>query len=134
LGLKLIFGRKITFPQEIKDNFSKYDGRKYTFSANFGGNTVRVPQDFVSGDATAVFGGLKLEACRDFVATSDIYLKADATFGGVDIYVPHNVKVIISSNNVFGGTDDHTNHANDDSFEYTMYIQSNAVFGGVDIK
>ncbi|MEG2002717.1 MAG: LiaF-related protein, partial [Clostridia bacterium] len=99
----------------------------------FGGNTIRVPQDFVSGEAIAVFGGVEVDF-RDFVANSDIYLKADATFGGVDIYIPHNVKVIVSSNNVFGGTDDHTNHANDDSFEYTMYIQSNAVFGGVDIK
>ncbi|MEG1805068.1 MAG: hypothetical protein RR327_01590, partial [Clostridia bacterium] len=30
LGLKLIFGRKITFPPEIQQNFTKYDGKKYT--------------------------------------------------------------------------------------------------------
>ena len=59
---------------------------------------------------------------------------ADLTsiFGGVEIYVPSNVKVKIKSTPIFGGVTDKSVH-NQES-EHTIYINSTCIFGGVDIK
>lgn len=133
IGVKLIFGKSITFPASVQESFTKYDGHKYTYSAVFGANSSKPTIDYVNGEASAVFGAVELNF-REFDAVCDIYLKASAVFGGVEIFVPRNVKVVISSNNFLGGTDDTTDHRDDVSKQYSMYIQADAVFGGVEIK
>lgn len=54
-----------------------------------------------------------------------------AIFGGVDILVPDNVNVKVSSNSIFGGVSNKTAvHQN----APTIYVSGTCMFGGVEIK
>ena len=63
----------------------------------------------------------------------NIVINASTTFGGIEIYVPSNVKIKIKSIPIFGGVDNKANTKTDEN-SHTIYINSTAVFGGVEIK
>ena len=133
LGVSIIFkdtiGGKIN--QEIKNlNEKRNDENKYC--ATFAGQNVKFDEEeFTGADLTAVFGGVKCDL-RQAIINSDTVIKAESIFGGVEIYVPSNVKVKIKSTPIFGGVTDKSVH-NQES-EHTIYINSTCIFGGVDIK
>lgn len=56
-----------------------------------------------------------------------------AIFGGIDILLPENINVKISSNSIFGGFSDKRVVRRSDA-DFTVYIKGNCIFGGVDIK
>ena len=133
IGVSIIFKDSIhgKINSEIsKINKSQKDIPSYcaTFSeqnANFDN------EEFKGADLTAVFGGVKCDL-RQAIINSDTVIKAESIFGGVEIYVPSNVKVKIKSTPIFGGVTDKSVH-NQES-EHTIYINSTCIFGGVDIK
>ena len=55
-------------------------------------------------------------------------------FGGIDIYVPENLKVKIKSTSIFGGVDDKKVKEVNDEKAHTLYINATCVIGGVDVK
>ena len=133
IGVSIIFKDSIhgKINSEIsKINKSQKDIPSYcaTFSeqnANFDN------EEFKGADLTAVVGGVKCDL-RQALINSDTVIKAESIFGGVEIYVPSNVKVKIKSTPIFGGVTDKSVH-NQES-EHTIYINSTCIFGGVDIK
>ena len=54
-----------------------------------------------------------------------------AIFGGIDIFVPDNINVKVSSNCIFGGISNKTSVHKDAP---TIYISGTCMFGGVEIK
>ena len=60
-------------------------------------------------------------------------IDAKATFGGIDIYVPSDVRVVVKSNSFFGGVSDKTNK-NLPPDAKTIFINSSNLFGGTDVK
>ena len=54
-------------------------------------------------------------------------------FGGIDIYVPENVKVKVQATSVFGGVDKSKINDTDDA-KHTVYINATCLFGGIEIK
>ena len=133
IGVSIIFKDSIhgKINSEIsKINKSQKDIPSYcaTFSEQ---NANFENEEFKGADLTAVFGGVKCDL-RQAIINSDTVIKAESIFGGVEIYVPSNVKVKIKSTPIFGGVTDKSVH-NQES-EHTIYINSTCVFGGVDIK
>ena len=133
IGVSIIFKDSIhgKINSEIsKINKSQKDIPSYcaTFSEQ---NANFENEEFKGADLTAVFGGVKCDL-RQAIINSDTVIKAESIFGGVEIYVPSNVKVKIKSTPIFGGVTDKSVH-NQES-EHTMYINSTCIFGGVDIK
>ena len=63
----------------------------------------------------------------------DCLIEASAVFGGIDIYVPTNVNVKVSSDSVFGGVSNKAPYFRDANAP-TIYIKGSCMFGGVDIK
>ena len=51
-----------------------------------------------------MFGGVKCDL-RNAIIESDVVINVSATFGGIEIYVPSNVKIEIKSIPIFGGVD-----------------------------
>ena len=88
-------------------------------------------ENFNGADLTAVFGGVECDL-RGAIFDGDKTLRATAIFGGVDIIVPENVKVVINTTDIFGGAED-KRHLKSEG-QYTLYITATAVFGGVDVK
>lgn len=133
IGVSIIFKDSIhgKINSEIsKINKSQKDIPSYcaTFSEQ---NAKFENEEFRGADLTAVFGGVKCDL-RQAIINSDTVIKTESIFGGVEIYVPSNVKVKIKSTPIFGGVTDKSVH-NQES-EHTIYINSTCIFGGVDIK
>ena len=85
---------------------------------------------FEGAELTAVFGGIKCDL-RNAVIDKDCAIQVSAIFGGIDILVPDNVNVKVSSNSIFGGVSNKTAVCQNAP---TIYISGTCMFGGVDIK
>lgn len=133
IGLSMIFkdALKGKVLKEVKKAHEGSDEKEYwsTFSGlnlNFAG------EKFEGCRLEAVFGGIKCDL-REAKLEKETLVKASAVFGGVEIYVPEDVKVKIASTSIFGGVSDKRKHINDDA-EKTLYVDAAGVFGGVEIK
>lgn len=89
-------------------------------------------QPFTGAEMTAVFGGIECDM-RNAIIEEDVLLEVSAIFGGIDIFVPENVCVKVSSTSIFGGVDEKRNY-NPVGDVPTIYINALCLFGGVDVK
>ena len=85
---------------------------------------------FDGADLTAVFGGVECDL-RGAIIDRDCVIKVCAAFGGIDIQVPDNVKVVTNTTSIFGGVDVEKSNS---SGVHTIYIEGICAFGGIDIK
>lgn len=81
------------------------------------------------------FGGTILDLRHTTLESSETYIDLDCSFGGVEIYVPDNWLVKLTTQNFFGGTDDKRYK----SIEFTdttkkLIIRGHISFGGLEIK
>lgn len=133
-GLKMIFEsfRADKMPAVLEET-TEHGPCANEASAVFSSEKINMSGEvFRSAELNAVFGGLEYDL-RNAIIESDCIIKASAIFGGIDIYVPNNVNIRISSNSIFGGVSNKTaNNKNDNA--HTLYIKANCLFGGVDIK
>ena len=84
---------------------------------------------FDGAELTAVFGGVECDLTKAII-DRDCVIKVTCAFGGIDIRVPDNVKVVNNVACIFGGVDvDKSNN----NAAYTLYIEGVCTFGGVDI-
>ncbi len=85
---------------------------------------------FDGAELTAVFGGVECDLTKAII-DRDCVIKVTCAFGGIDIRVPDNVKVVNNVACIFGGVDvDKSNN----NAAYTLYIEGVCTFGGVDIE
>lgn len=134
IGLSIIFkdtlGGKVS--SEIKKLNEKRNGEN-SYCATFSGQNVNFDgEKFTGADLIAVFGGVKCDL-RNAIIDSDVVINASSTFGGIEIYVPSNVKIKIKSMPIFGGVENKAKIKTDEN-SHTIYINGTAVFGGVEIK
>ena len=134
IGLSIIFkdnlGGKVS--SEIKKLNEKRNGEN-SYCATFSGQNVNFDgEKFTGADLTAIFGGVKCDL-RKAIIESDVVINASSTFGGIDIYVPSNVKIKTKSTSIFGGVENKANTTEDEN-SHTIYINGTALFGGVEVK
>ena len=134
IGVSIIFkdviGGKVS--KEIKKLNEKKTGEN-EYCATFSGQDVRFDgEQFKGVDLTAVFGGIKCDL-RNAIIEEDAVINTSSIFGGIDIYVPENVKVKVKSSSIFGGVSDEKKHCQN-ADAYTIYINATCIFGGVEIK
>jgi len=97
---------------------------------------VITSQSFKGGKIAASFGSIKLDFRQAKMAPGEHILDLSATFGGVELYFPHDWKVIVNVSSVFGGFDDQrypglNAAASGDSL---LIIKGSVVFGGGELK
>jgi len=85
---------------------------------------------FDGADLVAVFGGVDCDI-RHAIIDRDVVINVTCVFGGIDIKVSDNVKVVNNTTCVFGGVDVHNSNPN---APYTLYIEGTCMFGGIDVK
>jgi hypothetical protein len=105
----------------------------------FGGVKRRLDtQNFLGGEAVAVFGGIEIDLRRANIAsgTKDVMIDANSTFGGIEIRVPDNWRVITRGIGIFGGYEDKTipPRAQDAAEAPRLIVKGYALFGGVSIE
>lgn len=150
--LFILIGRNLLFPKKapkIDVSFSSSgtsEGYKtYTSSSNMSGylnvsailsgKEIRVDNEvFTGGDICAILGGIELDL-RNAVITGDVYLNVTAILGGVEIYLPPNVRVITDDcNTILGGVDINRGYANQlEPNAPRVIISGSCILGGIDV-
>lgn len=132
LGLKMLlaglFGNKAN---EIVNKLKSEGKELKSGCAVFSGCDLNYDNEIFEGaELTAVFGGVKCDLQKAIIE-KDCAIQASAIFGGINIFVPDNVNVKVSSNCIFGGISNKTD-AHEES--PTIYVSGTCMFGGVEIK
>jgi hypothetical protein len=95
-------------------------------------------QNFQGGEAVAVFGGIEIDLRRANIApgTNDVVIDANSTFGGIEIRVPDNWRVITRGIGIFGGYEDKTipPRGQEGVDAPRVIVKGYALFGGVSIE
>ena len=134
IGISIIF--KSTISGKINKEIQKFNKNhidQHEYCSTFSGQDINFDgEKFTGADLTAVFGGVKCDLRKAIIET-DIVINTSSIFGGIDIYVPENIKVKVKSSSIFGGVSDEKKHA-ENAEAHTVYINATCLFGGVDIK
>ena len=101
-------------------------------STVFSGKKIVVEDEFYGMDCDAVFGGVVLDLRKSRI-TENVSIDAMAVFGGVDIFLPAGLKVVISDTSLFGGCSNQYHSYSGEDIP-TVYINATALFGGVEVK
>lgn len=133
-GVKMIFGNRFDrASSQVIKRLQSSNGQVPFGTAVFSGEKMTFSgEEFHGAELNAVFGGVECDL-RNAIIGQDCVIQASAIFGGIDIYVPTNVNIKVSSNSIFGGVSNKTANFHDE-LAPTLYIKCNCMFGGVDIK
>lgn len=145
LGYKLIipfvlvvFGFTMLLKKPIRlnkeGNSGVFAGSKGdSFFAILGGNSPQFNGiDFRGANLYAIFGSVDLKL-QNAIIRRDCVINTYSVFGGAEITLPKNVRVIINSTPIFGGVDNQfVSEAKDNP--PTVLIRIFSVFGGIEIK
>ena len=123
--------------------FKRKKSQRILKKINFEGRNLQKGIAIFSGAElnfdNVVFDGAKLIACfggvdcdlRNAIIDRDCVIHACCVFGGIDIKVPDNVKVVNNASSIFGGIDISKSN---NSAAHTIYIDGICVFGGIDVR
>lgn len=135
IGIKIIFSRsdKNFLGKEINEVSDEYIDYFTLFS---GIENKNISQNFKGGKVTAIFGGADIDLRKSELAREGAVLNLTAAFGGINILVPEDWKVIVTGIPIFGGWSNKTkgyeeNLLND---RPVLKVRCIAAFGGIDIK
>ena len=135
IGLSFLF--KDLFNNKVSEEIKKINTKKAKdggYTSTFSSQNVNLDgEDFSGSDINAVFGGVKLNLDKA-VIKNDVVINCSAIFGGIELYVPDNMKVKVKSNSIFGGVEDKRKSVEVDKKSVTIYIKATCLFGGVEIK
>jgi len=133
IGLSIIFGRS---QASMAGEEISADERVDLVAMFSGNHKIITNQNFRGGNVTALFGGVKLDLARAQLAKGENYLEIFAMFGGAEIYVPRDWKIILKGVPVFGGFEDGRSSVVSDEqvTDRTLVIKGYVVFGGLELK
>ncbi len=102
-------------------------------TAVFSGQEIKYDfQEYNGGSLTAIFGGIDCDL-KNALLSEEICINVFAAFGGVDLYLPEDADVSISSHCLFGGVSDERKSISA-PFKNRIHVNVMCAFGGVDIK
>ncbi len=134
IGVKLVFGGIFNGRAESVSRQAEGFGKaQHSGFAAFTGTQIDFDgQSFHGAELNAIFGGIDYDL-RNAIIAEDCVIRATAIFGGIDILLPPDVQVMVTSNSVFGGVGNkHSNPAGTENV--TVHIIGAGIFGGVDIQ
>lgn len=109
------------------------DGKRICCSTNYGGDSyVYHGETFRGAKLDASFGGIRLDL-REAVINEDEEIDIHTFFGGVEIFVPKTVNVIVQSHSFIGGVGDETDKGIKPEAKNLHIVASN-FFGGVSVR
>ncbi|MSS63257.1 LiaF transmembrane domain-containing protein [Velocimicrobium porci] len=134
-GLGIIFSNSSKKTISIKSSdFQKKNSEHLTdYTATFSSQSISLDnQIFTGASINAIFGSVTLRL-DNAIINEDVVINSNATFGGIEIYLPAYVNVKVSSTPIFGGVTNRR-HGIVNSDAPTVYINATCMFGGVEIR
>jgi predicted membrane protein len=118
-----VFSKEIN--DEVIDKFSLFSAIK---ARNISGN-------FRGGSLVTIFGGIDLDLRDSIISKDGAKLEVTAVFGGMNIIVPSEWRVVVKGVPIFGGCSNKT-HSNNSANENAPVLVINyfAAFGGLDVR
>lgn len=110
-------------------------GDKIVCSAVFAGRDIRVDNSYFYGaNLSALFGGIDLNL-KNALIKKNVTIEVKAVFGGIDLVMPPNVRVVVDVTPILGGVENGTRTPlGADENTPTVYIKGTCLFGGVEVK
>ena len=101
-----------------------------------GGKRIINSDNFKGGKITAFLGGVDIDLHESSLAEGTHYIDFNVIFGGVDLYVPKDWKVIVNVTSIFGGFDDKRfiNPNQIQESNKVLILRGFVLFGGGDLK
>ncbi len=108
---------------------------KVVCSAVFAGRDIRVDNSYFNGaDLSALFGGIDLNL-KNALIRKNVTIEVKAMFGGIDIIMPSDVRVVVDVTPILGGVENGTRTPlGADENTPTVFIKGTCLFGGVEVK
>jgi len=121
--------------EDFKFNYSNSPAQESDLLVNIFSGSERSGEWRVAKEikSVSIFGGCDIDFSEAIFTQREVTVKVFCLFGGVDIYVPENVKVVTKAFCIFGGLDNKA-PSSDCSDAPTLVIEGLVIFGGVDIK
>lgn len=108
------------------------DGAQLQLNTSFAGSVKYIDsQEFKSADIKCSFGAMKVYLDKAVVPTGEAVIRMDVSFGGVELYVPRDWKVINQVDAIFGGLEEKS--SSDPNGSPTLILTGSVRFAGVDI-
>ncbi|MFW5647793.1 MAG: LiaI-LiaF-like domain-containing protein [Candidatus Alkaliphilus sp. MAG34] len=129
IGLFIAFGKTVydKAPEnsdDILNHFVIFSGLK----------DKSISKNFKGGDIAAIFGGIELDLRDAHLAEEGALLNLTVAFGGIEVRVPNQWKVIVRGTPIFGGWDNKTSAPTDAPGDRpVLNIKCLAMFGGIEI-
>ena len=131
LGLKMISSCFIDRKRSERKKFKHNNKDVECGVAVFCGTDMDfADSQFNGAELVAVFGGIECNI-KNARIDSDVHINVACVFGGVDIMVPDNVRVVSNVACVFGGVDVLKGRSD---AEHTVYIDGVCLFGGIEVR
>lgn len=135
IGLFIIFKDKFNSKidkeiEKINKNNKNSNGCRAIFSEQ---NIIFDDEKFNGINLTAIFCSIKCDLRKSKI-DKDVVINANSIFGGIDIYVPENIKVNIKSSAILGEVDENRKNKISNDKSLTIYVNDNCVLGEIDIK
>jgi hypothetical protein len=107
----------------------------FACTAILSGRDVRFDNEVFQGAVlSAVLGGIEMDL-RNAIIRENVVIEAKAVLGGIDIFVPNYVRVVVNCTPILGGVDNKTiTPFGADEKTITIYLNATCVLGGIDVK
>lgn len=99
-----------------------------------GRNIQFVDEEFIGADITSILGNVQLDL-RNAILNDDVIIDTTCILGGVDVYVPRNVKVVLNCTPILGGVENKMVASyNPTEDHHTIFIRGTCILGGIEVK
>ncbi len=99
-----------------------------------GRNIQFVEEEFKGAEVTSILGNVQLDL-RNAILNDDVVIETTCILGGVDVYVPGNVKVVLNCTPILGGVENKVIAPyNATGNIYTIFIRGTCILGGIEVR
>lgn len=137
----IIIGISILLPRSSEKFHSKGSGKESNedlidhVTLFSGVKTKNISKSFRGGSLTAIFGGIDIDLTNASLSNDNAKIDMTVAFGGIDIKVPPDWRVVTKGIPIFGGWSNKTNSSNRVNPEGpVLTINCFVIFGGIDVK
>lgn len=116
------------------EDYNSADGFLRSENTFSGIKQVVLDEIFKGATIQNTFGGTAIDLRRTAIPEGETYIDVDCTFGGIEIYVPSEWKVVFQCNSCLGGCEDKRFGGGIIDQSRVLIIRGSVTFGGIEIK
>ena len=118
-----------------QEYYNNSNGGYANITGFLSGRTVQIVDEVFTGAVvTSILGSVQIDL-RNAIFHGNAAIETTCILGGVDIYVPSNVKVVNNCMSILAGVDNKVmNPLNQNGELYTLFINGSCILGGIEVK